>query len=135
MSDTPPTSNELAAQRTDMALERTMMALERTLMAWLRTALSLISFGFTIYKILEPMAEKGTVHIRQNAPRNLGLFLIFLGMSLLLGGIFEYTTAKKRMAGDSAKKVPISFTLIASIGILLVGLFTILNIFFGIGGF
>ena len=131
----PPTSNELAAQRTDMALGRTIMALERTLMAWLRTALSLISFGFTLYKVLEPLVDKGTVTMRAHAPRNLGLFLIFLGIGLLLIGIFEYTAAKKRMIGDSEKKLPFSFTLIASIAILLVGVFTILNIFFGFGGF
>jgi putative membrane protein len=138
MSDTTPvapTSNELAAQRTDMAVGRTIMALERTLMAWLRTALSLISFGFTLYKILEPLVDKGTVTMAPHAPRNLGLFLIFLGMALLLVGIFEYTSAKKRMLAGTAKKLPFSFTLVASIGILLVGLFTILNIFFGLGGF
>src|SRR5690242_666507 len=51
-----PTSNQLAAQRTDLAhersdlaIERTMLAHERTLMAWTRTSTSLISFGFTIY--------------------------------------------------------------------------------------
>ena len=138
MTDTAPalpTSNELAAQRTDMALGRTIMALERTLMAWLRTALSMISFGFTIYKVLQPMAAKGNIDMPATAPRNIGLFLIFLGMSLLLVGIIEYTAAKKRMLASSEKKLPFSFTLVASIGILLVGLFTILNIFFGLGGF
>ena len=57
--DAPPkTSNELALERTtladdrtDLAVERTLMALDRTLMAWVRTATSLISFGFTIYKL------------------------------------------------------------------------------------
>jgi hypothetical protein len=32
-----------------LALDRTRMASERTLMAWVRTALSMISFGFTIW--------------------------------------------------------------------------------------
>ena len=35
---------------TRLALDRTALAHERTLMAWVRTAVSLISFGFTIYK-------------------------------------------------------------------------------------
>ena len=39
-----------------MAMERTMMAAERTLLAWVRTAMSFISFGFTMYKILESTA-------------------------------------------------------------------------------
>ncbi len=44
--DAPPTSNQMAA-------DRTWMAHERTLMAWIRTATSMISFGFTIYKFFE----------------------------------------------------------------------------------
>jgi hypothetical protein len=46
------TSNELAADRTDMALSRTLTAADRTLMVWIRTRLSMLSFGFTIYKFL-----------------------------------------------------------------------------------
>jgi uncharacterized membrane protein YidH (DUF202 family) len=49
----PKTSNDLAEDRTDLALRRTVMAADRTLMAWVRTALSMISFGFTIYKLLQ----------------------------------------------------------------------------------
>ena len=36
-----------------LALDRNKLAAERTLMAWVRTALSMISFGFTIYKFLQ----------------------------------------------------------------------------------
>ena len=43
----------LAEDRTDMAAARTLMAADRTLMAWIRTAPSMLSFGFTIYKVLE----------------------------------------------------------------------------------
>jgi putative membrane protein len=44
-------ANELAVDRTALAVKRNLMAADRPLMAWVRTALSLISFGFTIYKI------------------------------------------------------------------------------------
>jgi len=43
----------------EMAIERTMMAAERTIMAWTRTSISLISFGFTIYKFLQYMQAEG----------------------------------------------------------------------------
>ena len=43
----------LAEERTDLAVERSVMAAERTLMAWIRTALSMIGFGFTIYKFFQ----------------------------------------------------------------------------------
>ena len=91
MNETPVTSN-------DLAVSRTIMALERTLMAWLRTALSLISFGFTIYKLLQGLQEKDTLVMRPNAPRNLGLLLILTGMALLAIGIVEYGSAKKTNA-------------------------------------
>jgi len=40
-----------------LALDRTRLAAERTLMAWVRTALSMISFGFTIYKFLQVLQQ------------------------------------------------------------------------------
>jgi putative membrane protein len=46
MSDTELKTSDI------LALDRTRMAAERTLMAWVRTALSMIGFGFTIYKFL-----------------------------------------------------------------------------------
>ena len=45
----------------DLATTRTLMAADRTLMAWIRTSLSLLSFGFTIYKILQGFAESGAL--------------------------------------------------------------------------
>ena len=35
------------------------MAADRTLMGWLQTALSMISFGFTIYKFLQVFQSEG----------------------------------------------------------------------------
>ena len=71
----------LAEERTDLAYQRTIIAAERTLMAWIRTALSMIGFGFTIYKFFQYQADEiasGKIQ-RPNAPRNLGLSLIALG--------------------------------------------------------
>jgi putative membrane protein len=42
---------------TQLAVERTTLAHERTLMAWVRTSVSLISFGFTIYKFFQYLRE------------------------------------------------------------------------------
>ena len=38
-----------------LAIDRTRLAAERSLMAWIRTALSMIAFGFTIYKFLQAL--------------------------------------------------------------------------------
>ena len=40
-----------------LAIDRTRLAAERSLMAWIRTALSMIAFGFTIYKFLQALHE------------------------------------------------------------------------------
>ena len=53
-----------------LALDRTRMAAERTLMAWVRTALSMIAFGFTIYKFLQVIQEQSTLPVlRPQTPR------------------------------------------------------------------
>lgn len=135
MTDTPLTSNQLATERTDMAFGRTVMALERTLMAWIRTSLSLISFGFTIYKFLSAFKPDSSVVIREHAARNLGLFLILLGLGTLTLAIVQFVHALKRVEEFSAIKPQFSLSLIGAIGVILVGIFAILNMFFGLGGF
>jgi len=83
-------SNELAADRTDLAATRTLMAADRSLMAWIRTALSMISFGFTIYKVLEGFRGSAVVLSHENGPRDIGLFLTGLGTVSLVMGTIEY---------------------------------------------
>ena len=86
----PKTSNELAQDRTDLATGRTLMAMDRSLMAWIRTSLSMISFGFTIYKILQGFQESGGVAAHGYSPRAVGLFLTGLGTVAMVAGTIEY---------------------------------------------
>jgi len=83
-------SDELAVDRTDLATTRTLMAADRTLMAWVRTALSLDSFGFTIYKVLQGLAEAGISLPHRKTPRDVGLFLTGLGTLAMAMGTVEY---------------------------------------------
>ncbi len=71
-----------------LALRRTVMAANRTMMAWVRTALSMISFGFTIYKVLQGVAQ--IEHVHSYAARNAGLLLVGLGVVSLAAGTIEY---------------------------------------------
>jgi putative membrane protein len=73
-----------------MAVDRTLMAADRSVMAWLRTALSMISFGFTIYKLLEGFQHEGMTLARAEMPRNMGLFLTGLGTTAMVMGTIEY---------------------------------------------
>lgn len=83
-------SDELALERTELAARRTLMAADRSLMAWIRTALSMISFGFTIYKILESFQDAGVHLAHPNTPRRVGLFLTGMGTVSMVMGTIEY---------------------------------------------
>ena len=93
----PKSSSELAQFNTDLAIDRTLMAADRSLMAWVRTALSMISFGFTIYKILESVRGQGAVAATSHVPRDMGLFLTGLGTVAMLMGVLEYGYRIKRL--------------------------------------
>jgi putative membrane protein len=90
---TPPvkSTNELALERNAYALTRTTMGADRTLMAWIRTALSLYSFGFTIYKLLQDFVHSGaTLAVRTGEPRTVGLVMTGMGAVTMLMGVLEY---------------------------------------------
>src|SRR5689334_20870452 len=74
-----------------LALDRSQLAAERTLMAWVRTALSMISFGFTIYKFLQVLQEDSKVSmLRPQTPRNVGLTLIGIGTLSLVVACLQH---------------------------------------------
>jgi putative membrane protein len=90
------TSTELAEDRTDLAIRRTLMGADRTLMAWVRTALSMISFGFTIYKVLQGFQENQEHVIGKDYdPRTVGLFLVGLGTFSMVLGTIEFWQSLK----------------------------------------
>jgi putative membrane protein len=118
----------------DMARMRTIMAADRTLMAWIRTTLSMISFGFTIYKFLQYLYEAGdgTLVVRQQGPRNLGLTLIVLGVGALLIACVQYWNEIKRLDHD---RTPFSLTLAVAGFVVLIGTMALMNVVFSIGPF
>ena len=75
---------------TDQGEMRTIMGADRTLMAWIRTGLSMISFGFTIYKFLEAAEPKGHVLSHPESPQRVGLFLCALGTVSIVLGTWDY---------------------------------------------
>ncbi|MGG5890076.1 YidH family protein [Falsiroseomonas sp. HC035] len=76
------TSNQLSTLRT-------IMSADRTLMAWVRTSLSLQSFGFTIYKVLQGFVVEGQV-VSPTLPMRVGLVLSFASVLAMIMGILEY---------------------------------------------
>lgn len=93
----PSSSNQLASARTDMAVNRTLMASDRSLMAWIRTGLSMISFGFTIYKILEGFQTSAGAAEVTHSPRTVGLLLTGLGTLAVVMGTVEYWQRRREL--------------------------------------
>ena len=130
----PKTANELAGERTDLAVQRTAMAASRTMMAWVRTGTSLISFGFTIHKILQTAAAAVSTstmsRLHEHGARRLGLMLIFLGTASIVMGTVEYfTTARQlnEMSGEG-QKVKWNLSLVIGAMVALLGLFLFITI-------
>jgi putative membrane protein len=114
----------VAKKRTDWSVFNTQLASERTLMAALRTALSLIGFGFTIYKFFEAarhtLGDSGP--IRVNAPRRLGMTLVSLGVFVLVGGAWQHWLFLKGLKRETEVHFPWSVSLTASVILALTGL-------------
>jgi putative membrane protein len=119
----------------DMGYERTRLAADRTLMAWIRTSVSMISFGFTIYKFYQYLMESNvlSVEIPHNAPRNFGLALVILGMFLLGMAVVEYLLFQRTLSRETGQKLPISTALIASLLITIIGILVLINLLFRMG--
>ena len=73
----------------DLGEIRTILAADRTLMAWIRTSLSMLSFGFTIYKFLQTIAANGNME-HPNSPQTVGLFLTGMGVAAIVLGTIGY---------------------------------------------
>ena len=119
MSETEPKLADV------LAMERTRMAADRTLMGWIRTALSMISFGFTIFKFLEYAQEQGMKPlIRTHGPREVGLTLIGIGIFALVIACFQHWQFIKKLRPDQPYKPwDLAFVVAVLIGLLGVTMF------------
>ncbi len=116
-----------------LALDRTRMASERTLMAWVRTALSMISFGFTIYKFLQVLQEQSTVPVlRPQSPRNVGLALTGIGTFAVIIACVQYWKYITTLRPDQPYK-PWDLTFMVACFIGFLGLLTFMSIIFRAG--
>lgn len=118
-----------AAKPPDLGYERTRMAADRTLMAWIRTALSMISFGFTIYKFFQYLRESDVLgQFPGTGPKFIGIVLVLLGTALLGLAILEYVGYQRWLSRQAHQKFPISTTLIGALLITVIGLLALANL-------
>ena len=109
----------------DLGVKRTILAARRTLMAWVRTALSMISFGFTIYKFLHALA---TTHER--SPRRLGIILATIGTTSLAVGMTQYLLVFHAM-GDRRP----GFSFYVACAVVVLGMLVLAGLVLRIGPF
>jgi putative membrane protein len=122
MTEDKSTGEDHILNSNDLAFERTVLAENRTLMAWIRTAISLISFGFTIYKFFEEtLKTTPTAAERIMTPRIAGMILIAFGLLSLIWGLAEYNAGFKKLK-HSYPATEKSKTSLLSVLILLLGL-------------
>ena len=82
---------------------RTRLSVERTLMSWVRTAVSLIGFGFAIVQFFGRTQQTPGLNPARfpDAPRYLGLALIFCGNLALVVSVWEYRWTLRYLWGGS----------------------------------
>lgn len=117
-----------------MATERTRMAADRTLMAWTRTALSMIGFGFTIFKFLESMQSREVASrvLRQHSPQAAGLTLIGIGVfALVVACIQHWQYVAKLQADEPYRRWDLG--LVVAVMIASLGLVMFVSIMLGAG--
>jgi inner membrane protein YidH len=119
----------------DLGYERTRLAADRTLMAWIRTSVSMISFGFTLFKFFMYLRESEILssQLPMHGPRNLGLGLVGLGTFLLGMAIVEYLLYQRWLSREMKKKFPLSTALLAAVLISLIGVLALLNLLYNVG--
>jgi len=115
---------------TRLALDRTDLAHERTLMAWIRTAVSLISFGFTIYKFLQYVEKaNGPQPERLIGARGFGLFMIGTGLLALLLATIAHRRDMQTLR-EKYVEVPYSMAAVFAAVISLLGILAFIAVIF-----
>lgn len=118
----------------NLPYESSRLSADRTLMSWIRTSLSMISFGFTIFKFFQYLKQSATsYHLPAQRARNFGTALVSLGTILLIFAIVEYILFIRRLDRDSGKKFRISTASVAATLISLIGLLALFDLLLRIG--
>ena len=73
-----------------LALERTRVAYDRTMMAWIRTAISLITFGFGVYKFFQLELKIAGRENQRIGVREFALLMVGAGVVAVILGVLDH---------------------------------------------
>lgn len=113
---------------TRLALERTSAAYDRTLMAWMRTAISLITFGFAIYKFFQielQRADRQEHHLI--GAREFSMIMVGAGLLAMALGILDHFFSMQRLR-TLDPGLPYSLTAIFAIIVFCLGLLALVAV-------
>ena len=120
----------------DKSATNEFFTLERMLVLWVRTSLSLISFGFTIYKFFQYLVESEAVAKGvERGPRNLGLSLVGVGTFVLLAATLQYGRMQRKLKRETPGRLPRSLGVITAISVSLIGIVAMAELLFRFGPF
>lgn len=123
-------TNELAADRTELAKYRSRAAADRTLMAWIRTSLSLIGFGFGIPTIVRTL-EQTHLHPKIDPVRFsviVGLSFIGTGMLGMALGLREHRHLLQQIESDRYTYETSYSTEIVGVALLVIGFVSFIGV-------
>lgn len=123
------TPDQDARSQVELAAQRTRDALERTLMSWIRTTLSMITYGFGLFKVLQYML-KDHPEVGHGAADWLTLALVAFGVVLLVMAMVQYHVALRALRHEYHVDGRLPLPLVAAAGVVVAGLFAMMNLLY-----
>ncbi len=110
----------ITPDQTEMGVQRTLMAANRTLLAWVRTGISQITFGFTIYKILQSFESEGKYQAKHAflTSDKVGAILLIVGIAAIVFGVIECKSVYREYHRRIRREPVIMAGMIAALGVV-----------------